>query len=503
MKIRRAWWLLGAAVVAAGFVHGVKSGRLGGWVGGGAEPAPVLMTPANPSRSARPGGGTESSPSIPRPPVPTEVVAGSGNPGARAAPRDAPPQVQTSTAQAAVQPAKRDSAPRREAVLREPPVLRADALPAAPAPGRSVVPTQIKDRSDSVETLIRGLIVQGELKQARDHMRDLPGNGVGTLLGRSLDAIEKSLADLAAARQSSDPYEVQRILERWDRPGQLLPSPEPAAVVSAREWAEGQRRAGVEQKEWRVKLTNAIASGNADLMGSLLARKDYPDDPVREAARNRLVGLRESDDWIREVRKLIQDSNLEEAQDRLSKARNPQDPAVVHLRAELGVARREWTSKVANTVADLRTKAGRLDAAAFEDDVSRLQETLRSAPEVKAVIRAAREAVRVKVEVQATPSGGDASAAQVAPTNTVKAAPLASAAGSTSTASAPVKQADRVVTDEEILQGHRKTIDKAKTGRIPPNSIMSIRSNLELIRQRSPGLSSQVDELLVKLKNYQ
>lgn len=292
MTGKRTWVLFGLVGAVAGLAWAVKSGRMGG---NGASPVPIMMTPAVTLSDVATSGAVLQKPNH----LPATASAVAVEPVSPLKPQSG---VKSPPLTVGVPPARPSSTPSR-----------------AGSPPRSSLDTpRIVQRADvpdglSVEQVLEQ-VRAGRLAEARETLKALPSTEGSAQLVRVVTDLDRDLMEISSSRRAADWYQLEKVLERWDRPGRVVPRLEPTVVAEARAWVEAQRRLRVSQKEWRFALEEALRLENRARIEALLNEKEYPDDPIRAKARDRLAKLESSEKRLAEIREHLRFGRLEAAE---------------------------------------------------------------------------------------------------------------------------------------------------------------------------------------------
>ena len=502
MTGKRTWVLFGLVGAVAGLAWAVKSGRLGG---GGASPTPIMMTPA----VAVPDDVTAPAIRVTSDRVTTNAVASGSRP---VAPR--PEATETRSTQS---PAT-STAARSASVGRSDPVRRSTvAAPVAPTTDAPVGAA----RADGLRTIPRGdgvarrsgdqvleLVRAGRLADAREALKGLPSDESAAQLVRVVTDLERDLLEVGSLHRAGDWYQLEQALERLDRPGRVVPRPELPVVAEARAWSEAQRRLRVSQKEWRLALEEALRWENRSRIQSLLDVREYPDDPIRVRARERLATLERSEKRLAEVRGLLRDGRLVEVERLLSTAEFQGRMELKELRDELTRRKGEQEALTRRLVSEIDASGRRMRRADFEEFVRQIPTAQQADGSVKQAIVRARQQVEAREVALAAAAAAAARSAATAPAVRPVVPPPASPTVLPAAARAP--ESARVATnavpapdpDEATFQFYKKQLGGTSGGSIPKDSKAKVREFLSRYSQRHPEREKEILVLLDKLRNF-
>jgi len=480
MTGKRTWVLVGLVGAVAGLAWAVKSGRMGG---NGASPVPIMMTPAVTVSDAATSGAVLQKPNH-LPATASAVAVGPVSPLKSQLAVKSPPLT------VGVPPARPSTTPSR-----------------AGSPPRSSSDTpRIVQRADAPDGLSVEQVLEqvraGRLAEARETLRALPSSEGSAQLVRVVMDLDRDLMEISSSRRAADWYQLEKVLERWDRPGRVVPRLEPTVVAEARAWVEAQRRLRVSQKEWRFALEEAFRLENRARIKELLNKKEYPDDPIRAKARDRLATLESSEKRLAEIREHLRSGRLEAAE-RLLATSEPQGRLEVReLREELirrksdqEAIKRKWISEIIANGHQMR----RTD---FEDSLRRIPAAQQADAAVKQAITKARQ------QVDARESEASQVAARVpAPAPAVRPVvpPVAIPAVIPPAARAP--QPSRVETnmvpaadlDEKQFMIYKEGLKKQ--GFIPIKMKNEAKEFLEKYSSKHPEKAKEIKLMLETLKN--
>lgn len=467
MTGKRTWILFGIVGCVAGLAWVVKSGRVGG---GGASPVPIMMTPAVASSD---GGRADvaigkQDPLATRPSVSAEKTFTPSKPQAEA---KATPLSEVPI------PARPPSAPNRP-----------DPSPRSPAETPRVVPrVDVAARASGEQVL--ELVRAGRLAEARGALKSFSTDDGSAQLVRVIVDLERDLEEVGNLHRARDWFQLEKVLERWDRPGRVVPRPEPPEVAEARVWAEAQRRLRVSQKEWRLALEEALRWENRARIRSLLEVQEYPDDPIRTRARDRLATLERSEKSLAEIRDHLREGRLAVAERMLSTADSSSRPEMKELRDELVRRKADQEALTRKWVSEVNVNGLRMGRADFEDSLRYIPTAQRGDGAVQQAIASARQ----KVEAREQAARAVVAASGVRP--------LAPPSASPEPVRVPTNVVPALSPDDEQYQKYRQLLRRKATGDMSPEMRKKTRAFLEGYSKSHPEKAKEIESVLEELKN--
>lgn len=482
MTGKRTWVLFGLVGAVAGLALAVKSGRLGG---GGASPVPIMMTPAVTSSDGVTSGVAPQK----REPVHANALASA----AQTFPLPKPqPEAKTTPTTSVAIPARPPSTPRYTDPSPRPPSETPRIIPRADVSARRLV--------EQVLELVRA----GRLAEAREALKALPSDEGSAQMVRVVMDLERDLLEVGSFHGAGDWYQLEQTLERWDRPGRVVPRHEPPVVAKARAWSEAQRRLRVSQKEWRLTLEEAVRWENRARIQSLLDVREYPDDPIRARARERLAMLERSEKHLTEIRDHLRDGRLLAAERLLSTADSKGRLEVQELRNELARRKTDQEALTRKWVSEVNANGLRMGRADFEDSLRRIPTAQQADGAVKQAITRARQQVETREESAASVA---ARVSVTAPTARPVVPPPASPTVLPPTARAP--ESTRVATnaasalnDEMQFLSYRQMLMGKANGALSAEKRAKVKDFLEKYSKSHPDKAKEIRSLLENLPNF-
>lgn len=482
MTGKRTWGLFGMVGIVAGLAWAVRSGYLGG---GGGSPEPVMMTPAVTFSDSVTSGVA--------PQKPNSLHTAELSSTAGTVPKSkSQAGVKSLSATTPLPPARSPTAPSH----------------AVPVPQLSSETSRVVQRAAapvglSIEQVLE-LVRAGRLAEAREALKSLPSNEGSAQLVRVVIDLERDLMEVGTFHRAGDWYQVEKVLERWDRPGRMVPRPEPPVVADARAWLEDQRRSRVSQKEWRLALEEALRWENRARIQSLLDAREYPDDPIRTRARARLATLESSEKRLAEIREHLRSGRLEAAERLLSAAEPQGRLEVKEMRDELVRRKSDQEAITRKWVSEIIANGYQMRRTDFEDSLRRIPAAQQANAAVKQAIIKARQQVDAREsEASQAVAGVTVSAPAVRPVVPPAAIPTVIPPA----ARAP--QPSRVATntppaadlDEKQFMTYKERLSGKTKGTIPPEQRKKAKEFLERYSSNHPEKAKEIQILLENLRN--
>ncbi len=482
MTGKRTWILFGLVGSVAGLAWAVKSGRLGR---GSTSPVPIMMTPAVTLSDA--------------------VASGSASPKGNPVPATA-----SASAVGSVPPLKSQT----EVKIPPPTVGLTPARPSStpiladPSPRSSSETSRLVQRADvsnglSVEQILE-LVRLGRLVEAREALKNLPSNEGSARLVRVVMDLERELMEVGSLHRAGDWYQLEQALERWDRPGRVVPRPEPPVMAEARAWSESQRRSRVSQKEWRLALEEALRWENRARIQSLLDVREYPNDPIRAQARDRLATLDSTEKRLAEIRDNLRDGRLEAAERLLSTAQSKGRLEIQELRDQLARRKADQEALTRKWVSEVNANGLRMNRPDFEDSLSRIPTAQQADWAVKQAITKARRQVEAR-EAAATSVASRAAVTAPAGQLVVPPPAIPTVIPPAARASEPIRAATNTApsmdSDDARFVSYKQQLSSKSRGTISPDNRAKVAAFLEKYSKSHPEKAKEIRSLLENLKN--
>jgi hypothetical protein len=482
MTGKRTWILFGLVGSVAGLVWAVKSGRLGG---GGTSPVPIMMTPAV-TLSGAVASGSASPKGNPVPATASASAVGS------VAPLRPLTEVKISPPPAGLTPTRPSSAPNF----------------ADPSPRSFSETPQVSQRSVVSDGLpveqILELVRMGRLAEARDALKALPSNESSARLVRVVMDLERELMEVGSFHRAGDWYQLEQSLERWDRPGRVVPRPEPPVVAEARAWSESQRRSRVSQKEWRLAIEEALRWENRPRIQSLLDVREYLNDPIRARARDRLATLDSTEKRLAEIRDNLRDGRLEAAERLLSTAQSNGRLEIQKLRDELAQRKAGQEALTRQWISEVNANGLRMNRRDFENSLRRIPTAQQADWAVKQAITKARQQVEAR-EAAATSVASRAAVTASEGQPVVAPPAIPTVIPPAARASEPIRAATNTApsmdSDDARFMSYKQQLSSKSRGTISPDNRAKVAAFLEKYSKSHPEKAKEIRSLLENLKN--